>query len=330
MMRAPSPAPAQIGCFGKLPTCADFVKVVHDLAAIEVLDDWMASVMRLLPSSARWKINYDAMAPVSFAFLGAARRHALAGHLVASHDLSGRRFPFLLMANLEVPDPAGFVACAPLACAALWDASAAQAAQLLVDPDPAAQLRALPAVQVTVDGIVAADALDVFLDTATIGALGGLLRHAAAPFDCARLILALGLLLQPVMHSQSADLTRSLVLPLPRDPSQRHRVAAFWLSLVAPFLRTAAVDLALFITHQGEHPVLILGACGAAAETLRAIIDPLAAIDQQIDFADTAWIDEQLRQDADVRKLASVLAGAQLTLKTARELFLQTFTGAAP
>ena len=328
MMRAA--APQQIGCFGKLPACADFVKVVHDLAAIEVLDDWMASVMRLLPSSARWKINYDAMAPVSFAFLGAARHHALAGHLVASHDLSGRRFPFLLMRSLDVLDPAGFIARAPLACASLWEYSEAAAARLLADPDPVAQLRAIPASAVAVDGVQAAEELACFMETATLGALGGLLRQGGAPIDCGRLLLALGLLLQPVLHSHSADLTKSLVLPLPRDPAQRHRVAAFWLALVAPFLHRAAVDLALFITHQGEQPVFVLGALDAAAETLHAIIDPVAAAEQQISFADTGWVDEQLHQDSAVRQLAGHLGGPQLTLKMARELFLQTFIGAAP
>lgn len=328
MMRAPSSG--QIGYFGKLPARADFVKNVQDVAAIEVLDDWMATVMRLLPSSARWKINYDAMAPVSFAFLGAARHQALAGHLVASRDLSGRRFPFLLMRSLDLADPAGFVAGAPLACAALWDYSELAAAGLLESADPAVQLQAIPVAQVAVDGAYGADALDNFLDTATIGALGGLLRHAGAPCDSARLILALGLLLQPILHSRRADLTRSLVLPLPCDPCQRHRVAAFWLALVAPFLRHAAVDLALFITRQDERPVLVLGSCDAAAETLRAIIDPLAALDQQISFTDICWIDEQLRRDADVRAFASYLDNAQLTLRTVHSLFLQTFIGAAP
>ena len=328
MMRAP--ASGQIGYFGKLPACADFVKEVQDLAAIEVLDDWMASVMHQLPASARWKINYDAMAPVSFAFLGAARHHALAGHLVASHDLSGRRFPFLLMRSLDVPDPAGFVAGAPLACAALWEYSALAADQLLASREPAAMLHAIPAAQVPVDGGAAADALACFMATATIGALGGLLRQSGATIDCVRLILALGLLLQPVMHSRSADLNKSVVLPLPRDPAQRHRVAAFWLALTAPFLRHAAVDLALFLTRLEDHPVLVLGACDAAAETLRAIIDPLAAAEQQIRFANTGWVDEQLRQDVDVRKLASYLAAPHLTLGMARDLFLQTFIGAAP
>lgn len=323
------PAPAQIGYFGKLPACADFVKEVRDVAAVEVLDDWMASVMRLLPSSARWKINYDAMAPVSFAFLGAARHHALTGHLVASRDRSGRRFPFLLMRSLDLPDPARFIACAPLACAGFWDYSEAAAAHLLASADPSPQLQAVAAAQVPIDGTLAADALARFMETATIGALGGLLRQGGAPVDCARLILALGLLLQPVMHSQEADLNKSVVLPLPRDPLQRNRVAAFWLALTAPFLRSAALDAAVFITQLEDQPVLVLASCAAAAETLRAIIDPLAAFDQQINFANTLWVDEQLRTDIDLRKLASYLGGAQLTLKMARELFLQTFIGAA-
>lgn len=327
MMRAP--APAHIGYFGKLPACADFVKEVHDLSAVDVLDEWMASVMRFLPSNARWKINYDAMAPVSFAFLGAARHQALAGHLVASRDLSGRRFPFLLMRTLELPNPAQFIAGAPLACAALWDFSALTAGELLISAQPAAQLQAVPAALVPVDGMLAAEELARFLESATIGALAGLLRHASAPIDCARLILALGLLLQPLMHSRAADLNKSMVLPLPSDPAQRNRVAAFWLVLTAPFLRTAAIDVALFMTHLDAHPVLVLGSCDAAAETLRAIIDPLAAAKQQINFSNTAWIDAQLRTDVDMRKLASYLASPQLTLKMASELFLQTFIGDA-
>lgn len=324
------PAPEQIGYFGKLPACADFVKVVHDAAAIAVLDDWMASVMRQLPANARWKINYDAMPPVSFAFLGAARHHALAGHLVASRDQSGRRFPFLLMRSLDVADPGTFVPCAPLACAGVWELTAQAADQLLTSLEPAAQLQAIAATRVPVDGAAAADALACFMDTATIGALGGLLRHSSEPVDCARLILALGLLLQPLIHSHRADLTKSLVLPLPRDPAQHHRVAAFWLALIAPFLDRAGVDLALFITRVDERPVLVLGACDAAADTLRAIIDPLAALDQQISFADTGWVDTSLANEAEMRTLAGYLSSAQLSLKMARSLFLKTLMGAAP
>jgi type VI secretion system protein ImpM len=132
------------------------------------------------------------------------------------------------------------------------------------------------------------------------------------------------------MHSNPSKLNKSLVLPLPESAAARHTVAAFWLELVAPFVRRAGFDLALFVTRQDDKPVLVIGFCGAAAETLRAIIDPLVGREQQVSFADTGWIDEQLGLDVDVRALASYLDQPQLPLRLARELFLQTFIGAAP
>ena len=104
MMRGP--AVGRIGYIGKIPTRSDFIKAAQDTPLIGVLDNWMAQVMSKLPDDARWKINYDALAPVSFAFVGPRRKHAIAGHLVASSDQSGRRFPFLMMRTLEVGDPA--------------------------------------------------------------------------------------------------------------------------------------------------------------------------------------------------------------------------------
>lgn len=322
MMRAP--ASERIGYFGKLPACADFVKVVHDAPAMEVLDDWLARTMSALPADARWKINYDALAPVSFAFVGPARRQALAGHIVASRDRSGRRFPFLLMRSLDVAEPAAFVSRCALACAPLWSFAETAVGALLAASDPG------PGLQGVADAVLplgdGSAALDAFLAAATVGELGTLLGH----IDAGRLVLALGLLLQPVMHSKPGELHKSLVLPLPDAAGARHGVAAFWLELIAPFLRRAGFDLALFLTHQQGRPVLVVGFCASAAATLRAIIDPRAGAEHQVSFADTGWIDEQLTIDLDVRKLASYLGQPQLRLEMARELFLQTFIGAAP
>jgi len=119
------------------------------------------------------------------------------------------------------------------------------------------------------------------------------------------------------------------VLPLPEIEALRAPVAAFWLELVAPFVRRATFDLALFLTLQDEAPVLVIGFCGAAAQTLRGIIDPLVGGELQVRLLETAWIDEQLGMDVDVRALASYLDQPQLPLKMARELFLKTFIGDA-
>jgi type VI secretion system protein ImpM len=311
------------GYFGKVPARSDFVKVAHDGAVVNMLDAWLAQVMSRLPADPRWKINYDAMAPVSFAFVGPRRHHAVCGHLVASHDQSGRRFPFLMMRALDVADPVAFVSRCPVAFEPLWGFFESIAPRVLGASDPAPHLQAISDSTLALgecDGSLAA-----FLATGTVGSLAALF---ALP-DASRLILALGLLLQPVMHSKPTALHKSLVLPLPEDEAMRCIAAAFWLELVAPFLRGGDFDLALFLTRQDDRPVLVIGFCGAATETLRAIIDPLAGLEQQVRFGDNGWVDEQLGIDIDVRALASYLDQPELPLRVARDLFLKTFIGAA-
>jgi type VI secretion system protein ImpM len=340
------PAASRIGYFGKIPAHSDFIKLADDQPVMGMLDDWIAQVMTRLPADARWKLNYDALAPASFAFVGPDRRHAVAGHLVASHDRSGRRFPFLMMCTVEVPDPGAFVARSPLAFGPFWDYLEGMAPRVLVSSDPSAYLQAIAETPVflggddaTPDGMPegGADsapdnalertldrAFDRYLALSTVGELTARLHLAAN-----RLILGLGLLLQPVMHSRPASLHKSLVLPLPRDGAARHATAAFWLELLLPFIRRSGFDLALFLTRVRERPALVVGFGGAAVGTLHALIDPLVAADQQVHLEDNAWIDEQVGLDVDVRALASYLEQPALPLRLARELFLNTFIGAA-
>jgi len=313
--------PDRIGYFGKVPARADFIKLAHDVDVMGMLDAWLAKVMTLLPSDARWRYHYDAMAPVSFALVGPARHHAVAGHLLASHDQSGRRFPFLATRTLAVSDPAAFVTRCPLAFAPLWTFLDEICPKVLNESDPTAWL------QVIADSAIGLGdelLLERWMTHGTMASLDSLLDRAGV----ARLMLALGLLLQPVMHSQPAELHKSLVLPLPLEPTARYQVAAFWLELIAPFLRQAQFDLALFITRHEEQPVLVVGFCAALAETLRAVIDPSVGAEQQVRLRDTGWIDEQLQVDPEVRALGSQLAQPDLSLALARELFMKTFIGA--
>jgi type VI secretion system protein ImpM len=323
MMRASGPG--RIGYFGKIDTRSDFIKCAQDIPLMQVLDDWLAQVMMQLPGEARWKLYYDALAPLHFAFVGLRRRHAVAGHIVASCDTSGRRFPFLMMRTLEVADPGAFIETCPLVLEPLWSGMQDMAGKVIGQADPAAGLAAIPETDITLDERHGAG-LNTFLATGTIASLAALLGHA----DPRQVMLALGLLLQPVFGSAEPELEKSLVLPLPEQATAQSAVAAFWLSLIVPFLKRADLELALFMTRQDARPVLVVGFCGACADTLQAIIDPILGASEQISFADTAWVQDQIGLDVDVRTLASYLEQAQLPLKLARELFIQTFTGAPP
>jgi type VI secretion system protein ImpM len=318
MTRAPSSG--RIGCFGKIPARSDFVKVGDEQPVQGMLDQWLAQVMTRLAADPRWKLNYDAMAPASFAFVGPGRRHAVAGHLAASHDRAKRRFPFLMMRTVDVQDSAALAVRCPLVFAPLWAFCETMAPRVLAAGDPDAELQAIADAQVALGEHEAAFA--GFLAGATVGELSARLGLPAN-----RLILGLGLLLQPVMHSRPAALHKSLVLPLPDDAPLRPLVATLWLELVVPFIRRAGFDLALFLTRAGGRPALVVGFGGAAAATLHGLIDPLVALEQQVHLDDDGWIDEQLGLDVDVRALASYLEQPTLPLRMARELFLQTFIG---
>jgi type VI secretion system protein ImpM len=315
----------RIGYFGKIPGRSDFIKLAPDTELMGVLDNWLAEVMSRLPDDPRWKIHYDALAPMHFAFVGPRRSHAIAGHIVASRDQSGRRFPFLMMRTFEVADPASFVSRCPLAFDPLWTFFASAAPRLVGAADPELPLKELA------DTVLALDeqcetALGDFMANGTVGSLAALLGRD----DVRELVLALGLLLQPVMHSGAADLEKCLVLPLPDDPASRAPVCAFWMELIAPFLHQVDLDLVLFVTELESRQVLVVGFCDACVATLHALIDPMVGRDQQVSLADnTGWVDDQVDIDVDVRALASYLDQTELSLKLARELFLDTFIGVA-
>jgi len=128
---------AQIAYFGKIPSRGDFVKSAHNPQLLATLDRWIAEAMELLTDDPRWKIVYENAKPMHFAFLGSRSKLAIAGHMVASHDQSSRRFPFLAATALEVEKPLTFLAHSPLAFARLWSRVSAQMKPLLGVSEPA-------------------------------------------------------------------------------------------------------------------------------------------------------------------------------------------------
>jgi type VI secretion system protein ImpM len=317
------PQSARIGYFGKLPARADFIKAADNLALASLLDDWLAEVMNALSADPRWKLNYDAMRPLHFAFVGTRSRRAIAGHLAASSDASQRRYPFLSMSAIDVDDPRSFVARSPLVLAPLWRAQDQLTTGVLTADDPEPPLLALAGARVEIDPVADEHEqgfLD-FLDRHDIAGLEGMLASASVR----RMMLAIGLLLQPVRRSGAERLDKSMVLPLPHTPRQRYLVAAFWLDLIAPFLRQSDFELSLFFAQQRDQPSLVIGFSGAAPETLAAIIDPQSAAEHQISFDYAGWVDELIAGDAGVQKLSAYLEQGQLSLRSAHALFHETF-----
>ncbi len=314
----------QIDYFGKIPARGDFIKAAQDVPLMGVLDQWLSQVMNLLAADARWKTHYDALAPLDFALVGTRRKHAIGGQLIASRDQSGRRYPFIVMRTLDVPQAGAFLAHSPLVLAPLWERVGALVQDVLAVPDPRAPLRALHEAVIELDasGDTGNSALCAFLEQHSIASIGAALG-LTLPFG--QLMLALGLLLQPASQNPAARLEKSLLLPLPEQPSLRYPMAALWLNLIAPFLLGSDRELALFIVRSAQRAVLVVGFGGASPQTLHGLIDPEAGRVRHIDIGALDWIGPAIADQAPLRHLASYLDQPSLSLTLARSLFLRTF-----
>lgn len=321
---------AKVSYFGKIPSRGDFIKTTGNLSLTTQLDNWLAQTMELLAADPRWKIIYDAARPMDFAFMGPKSRHAIAGHWIASKDEAQRRFPFLSMSVLDLEAPYEFVTSSPIVLARLWNKLSTLTNNVLQATDPATPLQALTGAAIELEvGTAGYDAVFAdFLDLQTVASLDNKLASGGFEGSTRHVLLALGLLLQPVMSSSTSRLEKSLVLPLPTDPMDRYLVATFWMQLISPFLKRADFELAVFITHLNDKPSMVIGFSGASARTLQAIIDPHVAQDHHIAFDNAEWVEEQLDSDYGIRKLSTYLEQPGLSLSSAHKLFCNAFTGA--
>jgi type VI secretion system protein ImpM len=322
---------ARVGYFGKIPSRGDFIKAADNTPLIEVLDGWLAQTMGLLSEDPRWKIDYDEAKPLDFAFIGPRRNRAIAGHIIASSDLAQRRFPFLTMSTLEIEDPAEFVSYSPVILSRLWNHLTVQGVSVVSATDPIIPLQNLSSTRIPLE--LRSNAYDTaftdFLEMQTLGTLSNMLFQAEFKGSLRQLILALGLLLQPIMTSSNGTRPeKSLVLPLPNDAMHRHLVGTFWMHLITPFLLRADFELALFFTQLQQHPSMVLGFSGASARTLQAILHPQIGKDHHIAFEDAEWVEDQVNSDYGLKKLSSYLVQPDLSLKSALDSFRSTFIGA--
>ncbi|WP_179403120.1 type VI secretion system-associated protein TagF [Burkholderia guangdongensis] len=322
---------AQIAYFGKIPSRGDFVKSAHNPQLLQTLDRWIAQALELLAEDPRWKIVYEDARPMHFAFLGSRSRLAIAGHMVASRDVSQRRFPFLAATALEVERPLAFLARSPLAFARLWGRVATQMPPLLGETEPPGALQALGDTQVPIDiggpGNSHDGTFADFVEHQSLYGLEQMLLASGHPVRLKGAMLALGSLLRPVMQSGSSHIERGLTLPLPVDPFYRSLVAAFWLELIAPFVAQADFELAIFIGAIAERERLIIGFNGASAKTLLSVVDPQTYAAHNIDIDDPEWIDAHAQNDHGISKLVSYLDQPQLSLRVAIDAFREAFIG---
>ena len=312
--------------FGKIPGRGDFVKGAGQLPLIGRLDSWASRAMERIADDPGWKTAYDQAAPIDFAFVGARSGVSVVGHLRPSADAAGRRFPFLAAAAVERGDTLMF-RCAPCGLGDAWERLGRLAAAAVAGEPPAAWQGGLEAVDcgARFDAVIRGDPLGLFVRQTRLAALAGLL--GTRPEAVARVILAIGLLLRPVLGQPSASIDKDLILPLPADPDAARQVAGLWLYLVTAFLRHSELELQVLIPCRGA--CLHLGFRGATADTLGEALVPPPGGGGAVRLVDPEWIDTQpaLAHDPGVARLASYLARPDIGLEPVVNSFREVFLG---
>jgi len=319
-----------ISYFGKLPSRGDFLKAPgnnHQLIA--TLDRWAGQGLEMLSQDVAWKQLYDMGHPLNFAILGSRSRGAIAGHLLPSTDASGRRFPFMTAVSMDVPQPLAFLSRSPLAFSRVWSRLERETLLAREAPDPSTPLNEMVDNRANVNVLYEAlnPAFQDFLEMQTLESLESMLGVHEGSISIRRILLALGILLQPVMSSGAARIGKGLLLPLPRDPLYRNLVSTLWLDLISGFLGRADFEL-MILLRQGPQPALAVGFSGLQGRSLQAMFEPRVVEQDFIPLNNPDWVEDHAHDDPTLKKLSTYASQDNLSLRTARNTFRETFLGA--
>lgn len=318
-----------ISYFGKLPGQDDFLKFTgNNQGLIANMDRWAGQALEQLSQDVAWKQLYDSGSDVSYAVLSSRKRYAIAGHILPSHDRTGRRFPFISSVSMEVPQPLAFISRSPLAFSRLWSRLRRTAQGAHETHDPRLVLDELVENRANVNVLYETlnPAFQDFLEMHTLGSLNKLLADAGHPVSVNRILLGLGILLQPIMGAGSSGMGKGLILPLPDDPMYRNLVSCLWLDLLSGFLGRADFDL-LVLQRNESSPMLAVSFKGLEGRNLQAMFDRNVIEKHYIELYSPEWVNEHLGETSGLGKLAAYTDHDDLSLRVARATFRETFLG---
>lgn len=329
MMRAELP----VQFFGKLRCRGDFVRSANAGNLIQSLDRWMSSGIELMSEDVHWKQMYDQASPVHFLMLNAFKGSAVVGHLLPSADSSGRRYPFVLASAMDVQAEARSLALSPLLFQSSWTKlhEDMRVAVNATEADASACLINLHASHVPgpADPVILAREFDSFIHQTSLGSFSQTLALPGGMEPLRQLLLALGLLLQPLMDARPQEVDKGILLPLPKTVWARPLFAAFWTDLIAMFVGAKGHDLTLILPASIEDDGG-LRVCFSAGSpmVLQALMDARHSEDVFIPITNTEWVHSYLDNDFGLKKFSSYLQQPSMSLAQVRQSFQEAFLGA--
>jgi len=281
-----------IGCFGKLPSSADFVSLHGAAEEVCEFDSWLQASLAAMRHREDWQALFDAL-PMCFFNYRARNGNWLLGGLLSSRDASDRRYPFFIFQLLKGKE--GEALDNPFTLGELFSAQIKpllhQAVQGADHASLFEQVKALRPLQ--------AQDLDLFrrvhakfLHDFSFADIARALHGSWPGFDSATALARLQAC-WPALHS---DFEGGIELPLPAERGLKNPTADLWLTWLSRMSGYPNVPAVNLLADDFMHPRLYCFPsrhtrsayrllCGCA-ETLQhlQLLDPMATIPGKHDY----------------------------------------------
>ncbi|MHA7112971.1 type VI secretion system-associated protein TagF [Pseudomonas promysalinigenes] len=281
-----------IGCFGKLPSSADFVSLHGAAEEVCEFDAWLQSSLAAMRHREDWQALFDAL-PMCFFNYRARNGNWLLGGLLSSRDASQRRYPFFIFQLLKGEPGAALVN--PFTLGELFSA---QIKPLLHQAVLGAD-RTLLFEQVKALRPLQAQDLDLFrrvhgkfLRDFSFADVARALHGSWPNFDSATALAQL----KACWASLHGDFEGGIELPLPAERGLKNPTADLWLDWLMRMSGQPGVPAVNLLADDFMHPRLfcfssrhansayrLLTGC-ADAQQHRKLLSPLAATPCTYDY----------------------------------------------
>ncbi len=229
-----------VGCFGKMPVHADFIK--HNITTREAvaLDNWVQEGFMLMSRKygEEWKNKLAAAPSYNFVWVGNEEERTLGGVLRPGTDKSGRCYPFCAFTALDRPVLKDMQAAVPLARGEFFNALENVLSRPWGDEGLPAFTRALDATACVCSDISRRDLIEIemsVLGNISMGEFWGDILPGAERNIKAAFVRTLISSLQTVSRRTPQRVHWGIRLPLPSKPDPIPYVV-FWVQLCESML----------------------------------------------------------------------------------------------
>lgn len=280
-----------IGCFGKLPSSADFVSLHGAADDVCEFDGWLQTSLAAIHAGEDWRAQFDRL-PVCFFSYRARSGNWLLGGLVSSMDSSQRRYPLFIFQTVKAGDGEPLVN--PFTLSELFCAQIKPLLHLGAQGEQAAvlfeRIKALRPLQGQ-DFALFRQVHEKFLRNFSLRDIATALGHSWPEFVTNAVLTRLNALRRPLNLAQAPGIS----LPLPAERGLKNPTADLWVDWLTRMKTGRVSPQVSVLADDFMRPRLLCFPSRSNTGLYTALTDPAGGSEHYDVLADFAAFDEHHR-----------------------------------